>query len=107
MTERDFTRAVLDAARLFGFRACHFSDSRKDVGGGKLVGDSDAAGFPDVVLVRGKVLVAAELKVGRGKLTPAQSEWLEVLSGVERVEVHVWRPEDWPAVERTLRRRAA
>jgi len=60
----------------------------------------DAQGFPDLVLVRDRVLFA-ELKNKTGRLTRHQAGWLDALrnAGCEAV---VWRPSDWPEIERTL-----
>jgi len=60
-------------------------------------------GFPDETLVRPPRVVFAELKSQAGRLSPAQREWLEVLAQCPGVEVYVWRPSDWPTVERVLR----
>lgn len=106
--EKDFTRAVLDAARLRGWLAAHFHDSRREVSPGLLVGDADAAGFPDIVLVRGARLLFAELKSDKGELRPEQKRWLGALSQVTRPpEVHLWRESDWNELQRVLGRRAA
>ena len=99
MTESDLLSAVRQLARLTGWRCYH---TRYSLG-------SDP-GFPDLVMVRLGRLVIAELKSDRGKLTPAQQEWLDDLAEVEGrtggvVEVHLWTPEDWlgGAIEETLR----
>lgn len=60
-------------------------------------------GFPDTVLVKKGVLIFAELKRQKVKeVEPAQQEWLEALSTVESVKVHVWKPSDLPEIERLL-----
>jgi hypothetical protein len=36
-------------------------------------------------------------------VTAAQRRWLDLLEGCPAVEVFVWRPSDWPAVQEVLR----
>lgn len=55
--------------------------------------DRSQAGWPDLALVRERVLFA-ELKTTGGKLTDAQLEWLMALESAG-AEVYVWRPIDW------------
>jgi hypothetical protein len=80
-------------AALYGWRPYHTHDSRHS-----------PPGFPDLVLVRGTRLIFAELKTQRGRLTLAQSEWLEDLRETW-AEVYVWRPADLPIIAAILRRR--
>jgi hypothetical protein len=60
-------------------------------------------GFPDLTLVKGSTLLFVELKSTKGRLTPAQSEWLEALGFV--ASVATWRPCHYRdgTVERVLR----
>lgn len=104
MSESSLQKAVIELARLLGWKVAHFHDSRRQVRPGVFVGDKDAAGFPDLVLVRRNRLVVAELKAEKGRLAPAQTTWLAALLEAG-VDVHVWRPEDWQAgaVEAVLR----
>jgi hypothetical protein len=77
------------------------------------------SGFPDWVFARVSPLpriVFAELKSESGQVRPAQAEWLHGLAeiaellaltcGIDHppfpIEVHVWRPSDWPNVVETL-----
>lgn len=64
-----------------------------------------APGFPDLVLVRERVVVA-ELKARRGKVSDQQQAWLEAF-GRAGVEVYVWRPADLDEVQAVLSRRRA
>ena len=92
LTEKDFMQNVLDLARLTGWRCYHTHDSRRS-----------EAGFPDLCLARRGRLVFAELKTASGRVTDAQRQWLGALSACPGLEVHVWRPADWPAVREVLR----
>lgn len=55
-------------------------------------------GFPDLCLARNGVVIFAELKVGRNKLSPEQERWAREIG-----DVYLWKPEDLPLVARLLR----
>lgn len=95
-TEKELQAAVIELARRLGWLVAHFHDSRREVRPGVFVGDKDAAGFPDLVLVHhSHGIKFRELKSATGKLTPAQKEWHFALN-VAGVDADVWRPSDWP-----------
>jgi hypothetical protein len=102
MTETELLDVVLECAHLFGWRTAHFRPART-VRGWRTPVAGDGKGFPDLVLVRDRVLFV-ELKSATGRLTTEQQDWLEVLDRV--AEAHVWRPVDWTdgTVENVLRR---
>ena len=107
VTERSFQTAVIDLARRLGWLVGHHHDSRRQIAPGKYVGDRDAAGIPDLILVRGNRVVFAELKAERGRIRPEQHTWLDALRAVEsdaagRVLVRVWTPGSWDEIERLL-----
>jgi len=102
MSEESFQGAVIELARLGGWEVAHFHDSRRQVAPDKFVGDTDAAGFPDLVLVRDRVLFV-ELKTERGRLTLRQRAWLDALARAS-AEVRLWRPSNWPEIVDTLKR---
>lgn len=58
-------------------------------------------GFPDLVLVRPPRLVFAELKVGKGKLSPHQERWRDALIEAG-CEWYLWREDDLEAIARIL-----
>jgi len=92
MTEKEFTQQVVDLARLLGWQVYHTWLSVRS-----------AAGFPDLVLAKpGRPLILAELKTERGKLTPAQQAWLDLLQQVPGVEVYVWRPSQLEEIAKIL-----
>lgn len=90
MTEKALQTNVQQLAKLRGWLTYHTYDSRR----------SDP-GFPDLVMARGRRLIFAELKSERGRVSPAQAEWLAELQifavycGSGTVGVYVWRPSDW------------
>lgn len=97
--EARFTQSVLDYSRAHRWIAHHSWDSRKSTGNG----------LPDILMVRphDRRFIAAELKVGNRKRTASQIEWGDALEAVAaasggHVEYHIWRPEDWPEIERVL-----
>lgn len=98
VAETDFTRAVLDLARLRGWKVTHFRPARTEKGWRTPVqGD---AGFVDVVLARDGVVIHAELKTTKGRMTKEQAEWAIALGDSHRL----WRPADLPAIARELSR---
>jgi hypothetical protein len=110
--EGEFLRKVIEYAELHRWRVCHFHDSRREVvdkrtGERRLVGDSRAAGFPDLVLVRKHRLIFAELKAEGQTPTDEQAAWLAALHEVSTwstgaVQVYTWRPHDWPEIDKVL-----
>ena len=92
MTENVWQAACISLAHNLRWRVYHTFDSRRS-----------QPGFPDLVLVRERIIFA-ELKDMRRQLTTAQSEWLDDLRRAG-AEAYVWRPSDYPEVERTLRHR--
>jgi hypothetical protein len=90
--EKQFLGQVREAAYRLGWLDYH-----------PLRSEGSTPGFPDLTLVRGVWLHFAELKrSAKEKPTPAQQQWLDRLERVERVGVHIWRPGDWPQIERVL-----
>ena len=90
VTEKDFTAAVRDLAKLFGWRWYH-----------PFLSKWSEKGYPDVTLVRERIIFA-ELKTDTGKLTPSQEEWLAALKDAS-AETYVWRPRNFDAIVETLR----
>jgi hypothetical protein len=102
LTEGDFMTTVIDAARVLGWRVAHFRPARTAHGWRTAV-QADGAGFPDLVLVRERVLFA-ELKGERPRITRAQRRWLDALDAAG-AEAYFWRPKDWDEIQRVLGRR--
>lgn len=85
ITEAAFQDVVVQLAKVCGWATYHTFDSRR----------SDA-GFPDLVLVRERLLFR-ELKARRGRMTEEQQEWGRLLlhAGANWA---VWRPEDFESL---------
>jgi len=95
MTEAEFQQQVVDLAQLRGWRVFHDHDSRRN-----------AAGLPDLIMVRSGRLIFAELKGAKGRVRPEQAEWLADLADVaaqqSQVLVALWRPDDFDTIEKVL-----
>jgi hypothetical protein len=97
MTEAELQRIIVDAATLGRWRVAHFPPSRSHRGGHLTAGAYDAVrGWPDLVLVRDRVLVL-ELKSARGRLTAEQQAWLDAFTAAG-VDARVVRPADLDAL---------
>lgn len=90
-------------ARQLGWRVAHFPPVVTERGWRTPVA-ADGKGFPDLVLVRDRVVVA-EIK-GTDRLSREQRQWLDAFR-LAGIAAHVWTPSDWRsgAVERVLRAR--
>ena len=91
INEKDFMESIVQLARETDWMVYHTFDSRRS-----------EAGFPDLVMTKHKRLIIAEIKTEQGKTTPAQDKWLSTLRTARGVKVKLWRPSDWPEIERTL-----
>lgn len=60
-------------------------------------------GLPDLLAVRGDVLLVRELKGPKGTYGTGQREWLEAFAQVRRVDVGTWRPGDIHQIVEVLR----
>ena len=103
-TEAQFTRQVIALAQLHGWKAAHFRPALTKSGKWRTAVQGDGKGFPDLILVKdGHSVIAAELKVWKKPPTPDQTEWL-VAFGRAGASAYIWRPVDWPEIERILKR---
>ena len=89
-SEKQFQQAVIDYALLHNWKIYHTYDSRKSV-----------PGFPDLVLVRDRIIFA-ELKREGGKLTEAQTTWLDAIAKAGG-DAFVWMPSRWNVIEEVLK----
>ncbi len=91
LSEKAFMANVRSFAEAHGWLVYHTHDSRRS-----------ESGFPDLTMARNGRLVFAELKTEKGTTTVGQQKWIACLLTANR-EVYVWRPSDWPEIERILR----
>jgi hypothetical protein len=103
MSESEFQSQVIELAQLFRWRVAHFRPGLTQSGRWCTAVQADGAGFPDLVLVRDGVLLFAELKSEKGRLSESQIEWIGELGNVQAIRVYLWRPSDWKAIEEVLR----
>jgi len=83
ISEKELQQAIIDYAKMRGWRVYHTYDSRKS-----------EPGYPDLHLVRGPRSIFVELKKEGKKPTVEQVAWLEALREAGH-ETYVWYPEDW------------
>lgn len=107
MTESDLLAAILDLAKLYGFRSAHFRPAMNAKGHWRTPVAGEGKGWPDLVLVKPPRVIVAELKSDTGRLSPEQEVWLALLRDLPGVECYVWRPGDLPAIAQLLGARIA
>ena len=98
-TEAGFLTWVIDRAHASRWRVMHPRPARTASGWATPV-QGDGAGWPDLVLVRDRI-VYAELKRAGAGLDPDQRAWRDRLIAAGG-EWYLWRPADRPAIERIL-----
>lgn len=123
MTEAQLQKAVMDAAKFYGWLGAHFRPSQTKSGSWATAMQGDI-GFPDIVLVRAPRVLFVELKSEKGKLSDAQEVWRSALEDCEHdaqahmmtgqcrpgyfapIEYRLWRPDDWTngEIQRVLKR---
>jgi hypothetical protein len=99
-SEAGFQRRVIALAQANGWKVAHFRKARTKTGWVTPVA-ADGKGFPDLVLIRGPVVLAAELKADAGRPTPEQTAWLAAFRSAG-IAASVWRPRDWNLITAAL-----
>jgi hypothetical protein len=92
MNEAQLTKEVVKRAHEQGWIVAHFHRLPTQKGGWRTPVAADGKGFPDLVLVRERVIFA-ELKAGYRSARPEQVRWLERLQAAG-AEAYIWRPPD-------------
>ena len=90
MREADFQRQVVDLAKMYGWDVVWTWNSLHS-----------PKGWPDLFMVRGERIVAAELKVN-AELTYEQRDWLRLLARTGKAEAFCWKPDCWFQIEQVL-----
>ena len=101
ITEAEFMAQVIDLATVLGWYTAHFRPALTSRGWRTPVQGVLGKGFPDLVLVRDRVIFA-ELKRDGANLTPEQELVLDQLV-IAGAEVRVWRPADFDRITEILR----
>ena len=92
VSEKDFEKQIRQLAKMFGWSYYH-----------PFLSKWSERGYPDVTLCRPPRLIMAELKSDKGKLSPAQAQWLWMLRKVPGIEVRIWRPRMLERIAEILR----
>jgi hypothetical protein len=102
--EADFQKAVIQLAKLHGWRVMHTQPAQIRPGRWITPTTGDQ-GFVDLVMThpaRGTIFV--ELKANKGVVSNTQWEWINALEDSGE-EVHVWRPKDLEKISDRLARK--
>lgn len=92
ISHKAFLQQVVELARFAGYELIyHTWDSR-----------NSPAGYPDLMLLKDRILIVAELKIPPDNLSPEQYFWLLEFSDVPGVDVYVWWPEDWAEIKQVI-----
>lgn len=92
VSEAQLQRAVEEMARALGWLTFHDSDSRRN-----------PAGLPDLVCVHpDHGLLFLELKTVKGRIRPAQQQWIDLLTRAGQ-RAYVVRPTDMDMIEALFR----
>jgi len=97
---RELQKGIIELARRAGWKVAHTPPVSTERGWRTAVA-ADGKGFPDLLLVRERIIVA-EIK-GTDRLSPEQRAWLDAFR-MAGVPAYVWTPKEWAsgAVERIL-----
>jgi len=87
ISEKEFQQQVIDLAKLRGYEFVYHTWSSKH----------SPTGFPDLIMLKGKKMIVAELKVGKNQLSAEQYFWLCAFGEITK-NVFVWYPEDWDEI---------
>jgi hypothetical protein len=104
MSEQELLDNVVQLGHLFGWRIAHFRPAMTTHGWRTPVA-ADGKGFPDLVMVRDRVIYA-ELKSTRGVPSLDQVAWAAALIRAGCENCYIWRPCDWRdgSIESVLRK---
>lgn len=99
--EDDFLQWVIDLATLLGWLVFHPRPAKVMVDGEWQYRTAYTGndGYFDLTLIKGGVVILAELKSATGTTTAPQRTWIEAAGE----HAHLWRPEDRPQIEHLLR----
>jgi hypothetical protein len=101
-TEAQWQRIVEGVAHVGGWLWFHAPDNMPRVSRrGTSYVQAIRAGFPDLVLVKGRRSLCVELKTETGRVAPEQLRWLDALATAGH-DVALWRPRDQALMERVL-----
>lgn len=105
ITEATYQEAIIQIARLYGWRVAHFRPAMTKDGWRTAVA-ADGKGYPDLTMVKPGRLIFAEIKSEKGKLSEDQANWIDAFKLVPGIEVYLWRPSQFEEVVALLRKPA-
>ena len=91
-TEAQYQKQIVDLAEACGWLVWHDNDPRRN-----------SAGLPDLLMVRGPVLLFIEVKTEKGKVSPEQEAFIGRLKQVKYVHADVVRPRHFEQIAQVLR----
>lgn len=97
MTEGQLLDTVMELGKFHGWTVTHFRPSWTEHGWRTAL--SGHKGFPDLVLARNGVVLIAELKTEKGRVTKEQQRWATAIGEQYRL----WRPSDLDQIKEELR----
>lgn len=102
---RELQKGIIELARRLGWKVAHTPPVETVRGWRTPTLGAEGKGFPDLLLVRDRVIVA-EVKGDTDRMKPEQHEWLTAFR-FAGVAAHVWTPEEWRSgeIERVLQAR--
>jgi hypothetical protein len=103
--ESDFMKQIIELGHLYGWQIAHFRPAwSKDGKRCMTAVSADGKGFPDLCMVKRCRLIFAELKAGKGRLSPEQQGWIDNLTNSMRCECYIWKPENFDEIVEILTR---
>ncbi len=101
ISEEDFQNSVIELAQRCGWKVHAERKARTEKGWcTPIQGD---AGFPDLVLSRGGIVIFAECKSEKGKLSVEQKAWAESVDECPGVLRFTWLPHHWDEIVKLLK----
>ena len=104
MLESEYQAQIIELAQFRGWLVAHFRTSRTQRADGSVFYQTaiaaDGKGFPDLVLVRERVIFA-EIKTDKGRLSDEQKAWRDALLA-SGAEWYCWKPRDFDNVMEVL-----
>lgn len=104
---RELQKGIIELARRLGWRVAHTPPIQDHRGIWRTAVAADGKGFPDLLLVRDRVIVA-EVKGDGDRMRPGQADWLAAFR-LAGIRAYIWTPYEYRTgeVERVLRLRTS
>lgn len=102
VSEASFQTQVLELARICGWQSMHVRRAMgRRNGAAAWQTPTSIKGWPDAAIWRPGRFLLVEFKSEKGPVRPEQVEVIGSLRAAG-VDVRVWRPSDWPEIQRVL-----